>query len=852
MFVYRYNATTVLALLQEVAKCANVKIDWNTLVKNTTTGITNAQEYQMLWHHLAYCKILPDKYEDGAQPLDADSDLDFEIEPYPPVGAEALAEAAACVKVLEASGIPKSSGQPSHSVVEAPLTINIPSSTSVSDVHTNNQQSVISTQGMNITVPVSIQKQPFPAVPSSDGIEGNVLMSSVHPIRKKRKLWTPEEDKELIAAVQKCGEGNWSSILKGAFKHDRTASQLSQRWSLIRKRHAVSNQSNLGNSSTFSGSVDLPHSTAQVVPVTGSISSGASVTVTAGPTMAVTGNTTGTTAVTIPSSSLTLPTASTGSGSSLIHSTAGAGSDSTALQLSQGHQGLEQAHLHGIAGSSSVCATLPSVKSRPKSKKQAANKSSTGRLISPMPPPATTAAMSSVSTPAKTAVSIPGASPGSGRYGINPATQPGISEALGHGSSMPLSGPHPLVQAAAVAAGARIAPPSAAASLLKAAQSGNVVHFGVGGIQLAKSGYATQAGTVCGTADSIRSSNGCISSSARASCAAGSNMRASNVHYIRTGSVSSPPVYTGGMPSVQRLPASQPKGHTVKAATTGPSIPQSSKVNLLTGTTLPSKQASESCGASQAQSSGTSPSNISVVTSKGNLKSQIAPSITEASQTFQSDLQLKPTVSDTILSVPPILTSTSNQMSTEQVASVLPPAVEICSGASSSLLTSNSPCPEIDPCQFTNAPADISSVPTLSENVIVNDNVTIQEDKIIELKNNYSSSTTNGSSQHQACSERHTSGETAVRSERHMPAETAASSERHIDGETAASSERHIPGETAASSECADVRATIEVHNENGSEKIVEIECMPGSPPIASHQNVSSSAQNDILMTHLL
>lgn len=33
---------------------------------------------------------------------------------------------------------------------------------------------------------------------------------------------------ELIAAVQKCGEGNWASILKGDFKHDRTPSQLSQ------------------------------------------------------------------------------------------------------------------------------------------------------------------------------------------------------------------------------------------------------------------------------------------------------------------------------------------------------------------------------------------------------------------------------------------------------------------------------------------------------------------------------------------------------------------------------------------------------------------------------------------------
>ncbi|KAH9325087.1 hypothetical protein KI387_005265, partial [Taxus chinensis] len=64
-----YSATTVLALLQEVSKCANMKFDWNSLVKNTATGISNAREYQMLWRHLAYCAILPDMFEDDAQLL---------------------------------------------------------------------------------------------------------------------------------------------------------------------------------------------------------------------------------------------------------------------------------------------------------------------------------------------------------------------------------------------------------------------------------------------------------------------------------------------------------------------------------------------------------------------------------------------------------------------------------------------------------------------------------------------------------------------------------------------------------------------------------------------------------------
>lgn len=65
----RYTATTVLALLQEVAHCPGVKIDWNALVQNTSTGISDAREYQMLWRHLAYRHALLDKLEDGAHPM---------------------------------------------------------------------------------------------------------------------------------------------------------------------------------------------------------------------------------------------------------------------------------------------------------------------------------------------------------------------------------------------------------------------------------------------------------------------------------------------------------------------------------------------------------------------------------------------------------------------------------------------------------------------------------------------------------------------------------------------------------------------------------------------------------------
>lgn len=45
---------TILKLLQEMAYYAEPKMDWTELVKKTSTGITSAREYQLLWRHLAY------------------------------------------------------------------------------------------------------------------------------------------------------------------------------------------------------------------------------------------------------------------------------------------------------------------------------------------------------------------------------------------------------------------------------------------------------------------------------------------------------------------------------------------------------------------------------------------------------------------------------------------------------------------------------------------------------------------------------------------------------------------------------------------------------------------------------
>ncbi|KAF9682460.1 hypothetical protein SADUNF_Sadunf05G0111200 [Salix dunnii] len=222
----RYTATTVLTFLQEVAQFDGVKIDWNALAKKTTTGISNAREFQVLWRHLAYRHMLPEKFDDGAHPLDDDSDLDSELEAFPSVTSEASSEAAACVKVLIASGI---SSHPNSAAVEAPLTINIPNGQSFRATSENSQPTVM--QGMNFTVPVSIQKLSLPAASfggGADVVDANGSGSGTFPPRRKRKPWSEAEDMELISAVQKFGEGNWANIVKGDFKGHRTASQLSQ------------------------------------------------------------------------------------------------------------------------------------------------------------------------------------------------------------------------------------------------------------------------------------------------------------------------------------------------------------------------------------------------------------------------------------------------------------------------------------------------------------------------------------------------------------------------------------------------------------------------------------------------
>ncbi|KAK9743480.1 hypothetical protein RND81_03G242100 [Saponaria officinalis] len=170
----RYQAATILSVLREVAQHPDPDINWESMLVNTSSGIKSARELQLLWRHLAYRRPLV------VQGDDDESDLEVELEAYPPPTSEAALEAAACVKVLACA---------------PPSELNDP------DTH-----------------------HPPPPPPP-------------HPLCTRKRKWSLDEDSQLLAAVSQWGEGNWSSILKHGH-WSRSASQLSQRWSHIRKKHS--------------------------------------------------------------------------------------------------------------------------------------------------------------------------------------------------------------------------------------------------------------------------------------------------------------------------------------------------------------------------------------------------------------------------------------------------------------------------------------------------------------------------------------------------------------------------------------------------------------------------------------
>ncbi|EOY15458.1 Homeodomain-like superfamily protein isoform 2 [Theobroma cacao] len=409
----RYTATTVLALLQEVAQFPGVKLNWNALVKKTSTGISNAREYQMLWRHLAYRDVLLEKLEDGAEPLDDESDLEYELEPCPSVSSEASAEAAACVKVLIASGLPSDSSLPNSSTVEAPLTINIPNGQSFR-ASSENSQPTCSMRGMNITVPVSVQKQILPAVTSAEtSLEGNGLSGANLPARRKRKPWSEAEDRELIAAVQKCGVGNWANILRGDFKGDRSASQLAQRWTIIKKR--------LGNLNV-EGNSTIPQLSEAQLATRSALSL----------------------ALDMPDKNLTSacpsnPALKTTSSNSALPSTSGEASVPAQSQFQQAHNQPQKGPITSVPAQNLS-------QQGPVASLQVSNQSQQGPMITKTSPGSSGSTLKS-------------------RVGLK---KPPAKSFSSTGS---------ILDATAVAAGARIGGPKAAASLLKAAQSKNAIHI---------------------------------------------------------------------------------------------------------------------------------------------------------------------------------------------------------------------------------------------------------------------------------------------------------------------------------------------------------------------------------------
>ncbi|KAL2652214.1 hypothetical protein R1flu_020342 [Riccia fluitans] len=598
----RYSAVTVMGLMREIAKCESAKLDFNALVKKSGTGISCAREYQALWRHIAYRAELEDSYEEDAEPLDDDSDLEFELEPKPSVSAEAAAEAAAWVKAdMQRFGIrplkrkadvlsklkSKDIDAASAGGNQAPASSGL--SASATDVNVKIVAASVPALDANTTSPAGTANQVASVGPDSPP-GGNLRATLNQSERKKRKLWTPEEDQELIAAVEKCGEGNWTTILKGAFTHDRTAAQLSQRWALIRKRREIHALAGLKSASSPIVAADVQQrvtstSAASVVQNGGTsaassapqVSSSVAPTTAAAPAVtpppAVAGTTTapstsaqvqvqghggassssspGSLAVTtVPNVASSTSVGVDGSGpktSTQVAARPPAASGVRTTPVATNRQSQAVVAARSTAGSSTAVAALSTDQARSGSAKTVANGVGTGRLIAPGAVVMSAAAAQAASVGGSEmwqATSLPATSGQTSlpaKYGArgNLGASGGRVNVL---TKQPVTGPDPGVQAAAVAAGARIAPASAAASLLKAAQSGNVVHIGPGGVPITKTGLQNQTGIGHGSnAGSRVSSGGAI------------------VHYIRTGAGAPPPTLPGMM-----RPAQQPKTQSVK------------------------------------------------------------------------------------------------------------------------------------------------------------------------------------------------------------------------------------------------------------------------------------------------
>ncbi|CAL0321475.1 unnamed protein product [Lupinus luteus] len=234
----------VLTLLQEIAQYLDSKIDRNELVRKTTTGISNAREYQMLWRHLAYHDPLTENPGDTGEPLDDNSDVEYELEVLPPISVDSASEATTCVQVMIASHLPSI---PTSSTIEASLTVNIPVCHSSRTPNESSDPSNL-LQGWSIIFPITFQRTTLPTVSSTKGIE---IMGTIGGnMVSKRKRWAEEEENKKRAIVQRWREWNWTTMERERF-------YCKENWRTI----ASSHETNIALTCALSGKFAAPKMT---------------------------------------------------------------------------------------------------------------------------------------------------------------------------------------------------------------------------------------------------------------------------------------------------------------------------------------------------------------------------------------------------------------------------------------------------------------------------------------------------------------------------------------------------------------------------------------------------------------
>ncbi|KAL9687883.1 hypothetical protein QQ045_032291 [Rhodiola kirilowii] len=233
---WRYTPPTIITLYQEIAKFCGEKIDWREMVRRTSTGIKNAREYQMLWRHLAYRHLLENNIEDGAEPLDDDSDLETDLEATPLDSGKVVADAQACVKVILASGPTSDLSMPNNLAATAPLAANENLACAV----LKGSHNVVSGPEMNSGPQILSERRPSFAHQSID----DQVATGGNPLPKKKKnVWSPEDDMVLIAGVKKWGVRNWATISREYFNGVRNAAQIGSRWKQLKDKNSLGSNS---------------------------------------------------------------------------------------------------------------------------------------------------------------------------------------------------------------------------------------------------------------------------------------------------------------------------------------------------------------------------------------------------------------------------------------------------------------------------------------------------------------------------------------------------------------------------------------------------------------------------------